>query len=186
MTDIRETRAKAAGAIRKVGAVLKGDVGIVQRLKEEHGELTSLMHQVSAAGAGPEAVEVRRALFPKIRRELISHGRAEERELYLVLELFDDTREIAERCGDEHAAVEQLVEHLAQMSMEPSSWFDVFEQVRMRVEHHIEEEESKVFAILDERLDPVRAALVERRYADEKEVQLRVIDEEDRRRAEVV
>jgi iron-sulfur cluster repair protein YtfE (RIC family) len=169
MTDLNETMAKAAGAIRKVGAALRGEPGIFQRLKEEHGELTSLMNRVASTDSGEKGVALRRQLFPKIKRALLAHALAEEEEFYAVLRQYDEIQAIVSHGSEEHAAAEQLLERLEEMDEEPDSWLDVFEQVRLRMEHHIEQEEEKVFPLAQHRIDKAAAEAIEKRYLEAKE-----------------
>lgn len=171
MTEMRERRAKAMAAITSVGAMLRGDAGIFKRLKAEHAEIASLLKQVAATKGN--GVEVRRRLFPKIKNELLAHSKAEEREFYEVLKAFADTRDIVHKSGEEHGGVEQLLHSLESMNVEPASWMDVFEQLKLRVEHHVDEEEHKLFPLAKQHIDRRRAEAIEARYLETKKGYLR-------------
>jgi hypothetical protein len=178
MAELRETRAKAAGTVKKIVAALKGEPSIVQRLKEEHGEVLSLMRQV--AGSGNDGVEIRERLFVKIKERLLAHAHAEENEFYSVLIGFEDTRPLANHSIEEHAAMEQLVRSLETMDRRTASWLAVFEQLLLRVEHHIEEEERTLFPLVQKHLDRKNADAMDKRYIVEHERQLHIVLEEGR------
>lgn len=175
MTEMRERRAKAVAAITSVGAMLRGDAGIFKRLKAEHAEIASLLRQVAATKGN--RVEVRRRLFPKIKNELLAHSKAEEREFYEVLKAFANTRDIVNRSGEEHGGIEQLLHSLETMNVEPASWMDVFEQLKLRVEHHVDEEEHKLFPLAKEHIDRRRAEAIETRYLETKGRYLRIFEQ---------
>ncbi|HZO15109.1 MAG TPA: hemerythrin domain-containing protein [Polyangiaceae bacterium] len=175
MTEMRERRAKAMAAITSVGAMLRGDAGIFKRLKAEHAEISSLLKQVAATKGN--GVEVRRRLFPKIKNELLAHSKAEEHEFYELLKAFADTRDIVSRNAEEHGGIEQLLHSLETMNVEPASWMDVFEQLKLRVEHHVDEEEHKLFPLAKQHIDRRRADAIERRYLEAKRRYLRIFEQ---------
>jgi hypothetical protein len=180
MAGMREKRAKAAGAMKKVGAALKGETGIFRRLRAEHAEMLSLLRQIAHSNNG---VDIRRQLFPIIRVELIAHAEAEIAEFYSVLKRFSDTGEMVSRCTDEQKAMEQLLGSLESMDVALASWLDIFAQLTMRYEHHVHDEENRLFPLAKSHLPKADAELLERRYLEEKERHLRALSAEPGARA---
>ena len=169
MGTIRETRAKLAGAAKKVGATLKGDTGIFRKLQQEHGEVSSLLHQVAS---NHEDIDLRRALYPKIRAELLSHARAEEMEFYPVFERHVETRDIAVHCREQHKEIEQTIDELDTLGVDSPRWAAVFDQLCDKVVAHVEEEEEHLFPRADDLVSREQAANLQNRFESEKHRQL--------------
>lgn len=67
---------KGAGMVKAVKARLEGLVGVFKTLAEQHGEVAALLKRLQ------HSPDKRSELWPEIRRELLSHERAELREVY--------------------------------------------------------------------------------------------------------
>ena len=81
---------KGAGKVKGVKARLEGLVGVFNTLAEQHTEMKVLLRRLQAA---PDR---RSELWPEIRRELLSHERAEVREVFSMLRDRAETRAFAE------------------------------------------------------------------------------------------
>src|SRR5512138_490848 len=81
---------RGLGTFKAVKARLSGLVGIFKTLSEQHGEVTALLERAKLSD------ERFTELWPEIRRELLSHERAEVRELYPVLRLHAQTVALAD------------------------------------------------------------------------------------------
>lgn len=138
---ITETVGKAMGKAHAVAARVQGDRGIFSRLQEEHAEVSVLMKRVSTAADE----NTRRALFPKIRLELLAHANAEELELYSLLELHDETRGMANHAKEQHESVERLLLGLQETHFASSMWRETFQRLVRDVERHVVEEEHSIF-----------------------------------------
>lgn len=165
-----EARAGIKGAAKQAKTALKGQTGIFDTLAKEHGLVSSLMNQVREGD-----VETRRQLFPKIRAELISHAHAEEEEFYSVLLGYEETREIALHSMDEHEEIERLVDEIDSVEVESEAWMRAFEQMRERVEQHVQEEENELFPLARDALERAELAELDDRFMHEKERQLNAL-----------
>src|SRR5579884_4353382 len=77
-TRTEQIASKAMGAMKVAKATVKGLGGVFRKLSQEHGEVTALLMRVKRSSD----VEVRRSLFPDIRRELLCHEKAELEVVY--------------------------------------------------------------------------------------------------------
>jgi hemerythrin superfamily protein len=150
---IEQFSAKAMGTIKAVKAGFKGLRGVFLHLAQEHGEVTALMKRVS----GSADVEVRRAHWPQIRSELLSHERGEEVAVYAALREYDRTRPLAFIHEREAAQLESAVAVVDGQDLATPAWMIAFEQVLTLVQAHAEKEENEVFPQAQEVLGEERS-----------------------------
>lgn len=161
---ITEKAGEMIGKAHAAAATLKGDTGIFRKLQEEHAEVSTLMKRV-ATSSDPET---RRDLFPKIRRELLAHAEAEEKEFYPILEQRPETQALAKQARNEHAEVELMLDQLVGMDASSDAWVDVFDRLMKSVEQHVQEEEHEIFPKAKPFFDDTQANQVEKVYMERK------------------
>jgi hemerythrin superfamily protein len=128
---------KGAGMMKGVKARLDGLVGVFKTLAEQHGEVSAMLRRLQGKP------EKKTELWPDIRRELLSHERAEMREVYPVLRQRVETRALAEHHDQEAAEMERLIERI---DMAPAdAWRALYDQLVDAVLHHANEEEAEIF-----------------------------------------
>jgi hemerythrin superfamily protein len=127
---------KGAGVMKGVKARLDGLHGVFKTLAEQHGEVSAMLKRLQ------DRPEKKAELWPEIRRELISHERAEMREIYPVLRQHAQTRALAEHHDQEAAELERLIERL---DVETGDWQALFAQLVDAVVNHANEEENQIF-----------------------------------------
>ena len=128
---------KGAGMMKGVKARLDGLVGVFKTLAEQHGEVSAMLKRLQGKP------EKRAELWPDIRRELLSHERAEMREVYPVLRQRVETRALAEHHDQEAAEMERLIERIDTAAGD--AWRTLYDQLVDAVHHHANEEESEIF-----------------------------------------
>src|SRR5688572_5783073 len=105
---IEEFAAQAAGKVGAVAARVKGLTGVFSKLVEQHREAAALLKRASMS----QDPEKRHDLWRRIRVELLSHERAELREVYPAFQRHPELENIAqqhERLADElEASVREL------------------------------------------------------------------------------
>lgn len=156
-----ELGGKLAGAARGLAKRLEGYKGIFRRLAEDHGEVSLLIQRVRHS---PEDADARRELFPRIRRELVAHARAEEQEFYTPLRRFLETRAILDRSTDDHRRLEALLEQLAVADSSTPAWTESFAILARIVEDHVEEEEHRLFPLACDLVSDAEAVRMEERF----------------------
>jgi hemerythrin superfamily protein len=149
---------KGKGAVKGAEARLRALVGVFKVLSEEHGEAGALLKRVKRDPAK------RAELWPKIRQELVSHEKAELRELYPVLREHEQTRALADRHEAEAGQLSALIDRIHATEMSSAEWVQLFEQLAEQVEHHAKEEESEIFPKAQQVIGAARAKEIEPRF----------------------
>ena len=156
---------KVAGKAKSMAAGLMGEHGIFRRLKEEHTEVNMLIKRVLASND----IDVRRELFPKIRRELLGHAKAEEEQLYTLLRQHPSTASRMDDAYREHSEMEELLDRMSTIDYASAEWDEVCRALQQTVKHHVDEEENEIFKLAEEFIDKDVARDLEDRYLPAKE-----------------
>jgi hypothetical protein len=153
----------------------------VNLLLEDHQKVKNLFFDFEMAPLGqPEA---RRAIAERIIRELMVHERIEEEIFYPAFRnmLGGQGKETVEHSKEEHALVDSLIEQLSEIDLDDPGFDGLMRILRENVEHHIQDEETKMLPLARERmateLDGLGADMVE--Y---KQTLLRELDAQDEAR----
>lgn len=114
---------------------------IYHYLMKDHRKVAELMDQVISARS-----PVRRSkLFQDIRDELTLHADTEQATFYAVLENNHSTSEKIEEAESDHAEIKEYLAKLSSISPESSRWLEVFGEFKHAVEHHVQDEENRIF-----------------------------------------
>lgn len=81
--------------------------------------------------------------FPEIKKELEVHMMGEEKFYYPKAKKID--KELVEHGIEEHEEAKQLLKELDKIDTGSSKWMSKFKELKESVEHHVDEEESKLF-----------------------------------------
>lgn len=154
--QLEQAAANVMGAAKAIKGTLHGLSGVFKTLMEEHGKVSALLIRVNMS-SDPE---VRRELFPTIRKELLAHEKAEMTVLYPVYAQHPETATIAREHDGEGTHLEATIDRLHRMNVTDPAWGHAFEQLVKLVEHHVKEEEiswfpagNRVFGAQAEALD---------------------------------
>jgi rubrerythrin len=167
------TVTEQAEAMDKVPAVsikegmkpAKGTVDIYERLHKDHDEVKAMFMKI-AEGKGDPA-----KTFEKLATELESHSRAEEAVFYAPLRDSDEAREKVMEGYEEHHAADLFLRELRKGKADSDKWQAKVSVLQEMVEHHVLEEEGKLFEKARMVLDGERAkALVKEFEAEKKSV----------------
>jgi hemerythrin superfamily protein len=130
---------KGMGKVKAAMARISGLVGVFRLLAEQHGEVAVLLER--ARTSDDRLTE----LWPTIRRELLSHEAAEIREVYPVLRMHADLRELADHHDGEAAEIEQLIGWIQEMAIGSPERHDAYDRLVDAVLRHAREEETTIF-----------------------------------------
>lgn len=150
------------GKVKAVKARLSGIVGVFKTLAEQHGEVTMLLERAKTSD------EKFTELWPTIRRELLSHEKAEIREVYTVLRARDATRQLAEHHDAEAAQLEQLIANLDEIAVTSPARRDLFQQLIDTFMEHTREEETDTFPKAQEAIGKSQAEALEAKFLSSK------------------
>jgi hypothetical protein len=159
-THMEHAAVKVMGAAKQIKGAFEGLSGIFRTLMQEHGEVSALLVRLKAS----DDPELRRRLFPLIRKELLSHEKGELAVLYPVLAEYEETAEIAVHHEREARALEALIQRLSDMDVNGSSWGTTLEELIQMVQHHVREEENDFFPKGELAIGSARAEDLELRY----------------------
>ena len=149
---------KGMGTAKKMEARLRGLVGVFKTLSEQHGEAFALLRRVQGDASK------RVALWPKIRQELLSHEKAELREVYPVLSEHAETRPLALQHDAEASELSMLIDRIHATEISSEEWGLLFDQLVELVERHVQEEEHEIFPRAQEAIGAPRARDIEARF----------------------
>lgn len=142
---IEELASKAVGTAKAAKATFEGISGVFRHLVREHGEVSALLMRLKMT-SDPET---RRELWPTIRRELLSHERAEMKEVYPAFRQEADTQAMATEHDDDAEGLEDAVEALNALPMDSEQWQPALTQLIELVQEHVRDEEEEYFPIAD-------------------------------------
>jgi len=127
------------GKVKAMKARLSGLVGVFKTLAQQHGEITVLLELAKVSD------NKFKELWPQIRRELLSHEKAEVREVFPVLRAYAATRALADRHDAEATELEQLIARVDKLAVDSPERRDVFQQLVDTGLKHTREEETEMF-----------------------------------------
>jgi hemerythrin superfamily protein len=120
-------------------ARVSGLVGVFKVLAEQHGQVAGLLERARTSD------DRLTQLWPTIRRELLSHELAEIREVYPVLRMHPDLRDVADHHDREAAEIEQLIGWIQEMAIGSPERHDAYDRLVDAVLRHAREEENTIF-----------------------------------------
>ncbi len=160
---------KVMGKMKGVRQEMTGGTGIFARLSTEHGEISTMIRRVAASG---KHSKVRDELFPEIRRQLLAHAHAEEKEVYSVFRNIPELSDRMTQSADEHHEIERMLDELGTMNKADDGWIEKFRGLMGLVQRHVMEEEMQIFPKAKDALGRERSQELERIYLKTKEGEL--------------
>src|SRR3989338_8473243 len=114
---------------------------IYDYLKKDHSKVSNLMNKVLSARTPERSEEI----FDEIQHELLLHAETEKETFYAALEDEDETEERIEEANEEHEEIKGFMKKLSKMSADNGKWMELFGEFKHAVEHHVHEEEERIF-----------------------------------------
>ncbi|MGH8162311.1 MAG: hemerythrin domain-containing protein [Gammaproteobacteria bacterium] len=134
-------------------------------LKKEHDEAKEILEKLVATST--DDAKTRRDVGGKLIAELISHHEAESQTLYQRLMDFEDLRDHVEEHQDEHEEANKELRALLDVDVEEAAWLERLKEIKEAVEHHIEDEEERLFPEAREHLDESEAEELAGQFEEE-------------------
>jgi hemerythrin superfamily protein len=135
-------------------------VSAIDFLKEQHDEVDGLFERLAQARE-----DQRISLLAKIAEKLTLHGALEEGHLY-PLAREAGFEELTDHSLEEHAEVKRLTSEILGSKRHDPKLKGLWEKLKERVEHHVAEEEQKLFPQLLERVGEARLQELESRLRE--------------------
>ena len=114
-----------------------------QMLKKDHEEVKGILGQLKETKES--ASKKREELFQKLKVELVPHMKAEESTFYPPLMAKKESREDALEGMEEHHVSDMVVKELETTQKGEEQWGAKMSVFKELVEHHVKEEEGKIF-----------------------------------------
>ena len=135
-------------------------------LKKDHAEVKGILGQLE--DTKESSPKKREELFQKLREELVPHMKAEESVFYPPLMAKKKSREDAMEGVEEHHVSEMVLKELETMSKGEEQWSAKMAVFKELVEHHIKDEQSKVFKSAEEALSDAEFQSIMKQFEQEK------------------
>ncbi|HWQ47495.1 MAG TPA: hemerythrin domain-containing protein [Methanosarcina sp.] len=131
---------------------------IYNLLKIEHDQLSNLLRQALQDSS--------KVSFFKVKLKADPHMMGEERFFYPVLEGIEELRELTSQAYKEHNEAKTLIFEIDGMDERDKNRTDKISELKQSIEHHIEEEEGKVFEIARNVLSQEKAEEIAQQYIE--------------------
>ena len=136
-----------------------------QLLKKDHVEIKGILGQLIETNKSKKREE----LFHTLRIALVPHMKAEESTFYTPLCKKKEAREDAMEGLEEHHVSEMVLKELEKMPQDDDQWQAKIKVFKELIEHHIKDEESKVFKSAKKTLEKNELEDIMKKFEKEKE-----------------
>jgi iron-sulfur cluster repair protein YtfE (RIC family) len=140
---------------------------LYQMLIQDHRAVDDLFDKIE--NSEKNAIETRQRLVEKLREELELHAQVEERIVYPAFKKHEGVRDFIDESQKEHGEIKRTLQILGRMSPEAADWTERLDQLESAVEHHVREEEEKVFPAARKEIGEDEAADLARRVQEMKQ-----------------
>lgn len=127
-------------------------------LKTEHDQIADLFQQALRDGS--------KVSFFKIKLKTDPHMMGEERFFYPQFEQSEELRELVSHAYEEHNEAKTLTFEIEGMEERDERWTDKISELKQIIDHHIEEEESKIFEKARNTLSQEKAEEIAQQYIE--------------------
>src|SRR3954471_3948343 len=116
---------------------------VIKLLKEDHKKVKKMLEELE--GTTERATKKREELFAEVQRELKLHELVEEEIVYPAFREQAKLKDIVLEGYEEHHVVDLIMEEIAGEAPTDQTWAAKVKVMKENVEHHVEEEEDKMF-----------------------------------------
>jgi hemerythrin superfamily protein len=124
-------------------------MSILDMIERDHKTVSFLFTRLSETNN--RAAKKRAELFEVLKEELEIHTHMEEAVFYPALK--EDATELIQESLSQHAIVEDLLRELEVQPKNSTEWMYKLAELRINVEHHIQEEEQVIFQLARKIMD---------------------------------
>lgn len=122
---------------------------IFELLRRDHRNVRALFDEIE----GAEDDRQRQALFSRLIDEVEAHSQAEDDVFYTTIENTGDLADKIDEARQEHDQVESLLEELDGLPVSGDDWLEKVREIRLLIEHHVAEEEQRIFPLARQGLE---------------------------------
>lgn len=136
-----------------------------QMIKKDHVEVKGILGQLTET----KETKKREELFKKLTVELVPHMKAEESAFYAPLSAKKEAHEDALEGIEEHHVSDMVYKELETMPKSQDHWGAKMSVFKELVEHHIQEEESKIFKSAEKVFEKNEFEAIMKKFEQEKQ-----------------
>lgn len=137
---------------------------VIDILKQEHEMVLSMLSELASKG-----ISGREQKYESLKENLMPHMIGEEQALYPRLKEEAEMRDMVLESIEEHGAVKTLLGQLdSASSSEEDSWVAKLKVIQENVDHHISEEEEKIFPQMQQKMSSDELSSLGSRYEEAK------------------
>src|SRR5690242_17869082 len=129
------------GTAKETKSASTGLTGVFKTLAKQHSEAGALLKKAEGISEPGKRAEQ----WKTIRVELLSHEKAEMREVYPVLRQHSETKALAEQHDREAKDLESMILRLDKTDTSSNDWLDLLKKITDGVQRHAKEEENDIF-----------------------------------------
>ena len=118
-------------------------MNVITLLKEDHKKVKKMLEELEATTE--RATKKRQQLFAEVQNELRLHELVEEEIVYPAFREQSKLKDIVLEGYEEHHVVDLIMDEIAAEPVTDESWAAKLKVMKENVEHHVEEEEEKMF-----------------------------------------
>jgi hypothetical protein len=141
---------------------------IYTRLKNDHEAVANILQRLLEMQTGAANTVKRQALFTELKNSLVQHSEAENEVFYAALLPHSETRDLIRDGQDEHQRIETQLDDLDRLEKDDALWGARLHALKGIIEHHVHEEEEKVFPKAKNILTAPRAEELGQQFAQAK------------------
>ena len=150
------------------------EIDALTLLKKDHDLAKDLMTRVEKE----KDVDERTSMFEQLIDALTIHERIEEEIFYPALQKLPNAKEDVLESFEEHHLVDQIITGLDNTAIDSETWPAKFTVLKENVEHHIQDEEEKLFPKAEKLLGKAKLGELGAKMADLKEADEQALAEE--------
>lgn len=136
-------------------------------LKQDHDKVKKILKELE--DKTDRELASREELFTRLKQELIPHMEAEEKIFYPTLRNVQGPKKDILESIEEHHVGRMVLDELNGLSRNAPNWLAKLIVFKEIVEHHIEEEEDKIFDMAEDAIEDDQMSNIMRRFQEEKE-----------------
>lgn len=139
---------------------------VTEILREDHDKAKQTLNKILETS--PDAKETRTSLFSEIKHELEVHMEFEEQVLYPeALEATGMSEEVRDDF-QEHQEAKEMLGRLSSMVVTSEGWIETISELKEALDHHIQDEQDKLFPAVEDQMDEERLEEMGREYLEKK------------------
>lgn len=112
-------------------------------LQKDHRKVSRLFKKLITSKSAPQ----RKSFFQQIEEELLLHATTENETFYNMLRQHPESEPVIDHAKEEHDDIKKLLKKLNKIRSNSIEWLVMLGELKSVVEHHVHEEETKIFNI---------------------------------------